>query len=197
MNRLEMIETIRKRADISYEEADRMLNEAEGDALAVLVRLEKMGKLKSQQGCDTDKAQTGTSAEPTFEKEGRKENLFKKTIRVGGRFLAHTKLHIIHNENELIVMPSFVFAILMVFFWETILPVVLISLLFNVHYYFDGEADVERANAFFDRAEDVAEEIKQPSHHEEPASEEMQHDSDIAGKDETCPEAVGDIEGSF
>ena len=41
MDRLEMIEKLRERADISYEEAKDILDRAEGDLLEAIVLLEK------------------------------------------------------------------------------------------------------------------------------------------------------------
>ena len=45
MERFEMIEKLRERADISYEEARDVMEQANGDLLEALVLLEKQGKL--------------------------------------------------------------------------------------------------------------------------------------------------------
>ena len=77
-------------------------------------------------------------------------------VRTFGNFIAHTTFHMAHGENEILVLPTFVFALLMLFFWQTIAPLMLISLFFKVHYFFDGTASTKAANDFIDQAEELA-----------------------------------------
>ena len=46
MNRFELIEKLRERADINYEEADQLLSDTQDDLIAALIILEKQGRLK-------------------------------------------------------------------------------------------------------------------------------------------------------
>ena len=43
MNRFELIEKLRERADINYEEADQLLSDTQDDLIAALIILEKQG----------------------------------------------------------------------------------------------------------------------------------------------------------
>ena len=47
MDKLEMVERLRERANVSYEEAAKALEEANGDLLDAMVILEKQGKTKA------------------------------------------------------------------------------------------------------------------------------------------------------
>ena len=47
MDKLEKVERLRERANVSYEEASQALDEAGGDLLDALVILERQGKTKS------------------------------------------------------------------------------------------------------------------------------------------------------
>ena len=47
---LELVEQLRKRAHVSYEEARAVLEEADGDLLAALILLEQRGKIRSDGG---------------------------------------------------------------------------------------------------------------------------------------------------
>ena len=47
---LELVEQLRKRADVSYEEARAVLEETGGDLLAALILLEQRGKIRSGSG---------------------------------------------------------------------------------------------------------------------------------------------------
>ena len=46
MDNLEKVERLREKADVSYEEAKKALDECDGDLLDAMVYLEKQGKVK-------------------------------------------------------------------------------------------------------------------------------------------------------
>ena len=156
MNRFELIEKLRERADINYEEADQLLSDTQDDLIAALIILEKQGRLKGMQqgrpgrtsGTDDVRTEAGTKKS--------KRSVIGHAFRTFGNFIAHTTFHMAHGENEILVLPTFVFALLMLFFWQTIAPLMLISLFFKVHYFFDGTASTKAANDFIDQAEELA-----------------------------------------
>ncbi len=143
MNRFELIEKLRERADINYEEADQLLSDTQDDLIAALIILEKKGRLKGMQqgrpgrtsGTDDVRTEAGTKKS--------KRSVIGHAFRTFGNFIAHTTFHMAHGENEILVLPTFVFALLMLFFWQTIAPLMLISLFFKVHYFFDGTASTK------------------------------------------------------
>ena len=64
------------------------------------------------------------------------------------------------NDNLLFQMPAWVFALILLFFWETVIPVMLISLFFGVRFSFTGEDDLSSANNFMEKAGDMADEVR-------------------------------------
>ena len=184
MDRFEMIEKLRERADISYEEARNVMEQANGDLLEALVLLEKQGKLSQSKAAAADAAgETGAdagaagakAADPAQEAGGKKKRdkgPLGKAFHNAGSFLAHTAFHVTYESKELFVMPSWTFALLMLFFWEVLVPMMLISLFFNVRYFFDGDEDVEAANEVLAKAGSFADGFESGLKKEEPAQTE-------------------------
>ncbi len=161
MNKLELIEKLRERADISYEEADKLLETTQGDLVAALILLEKQGRVNGPQYTNgyADNTQGSRNVDPAAQVPKQRRNVIGHAFRTAGSFLAHTTFHIGHDGNDIFMMPTYIFAILMLFFWETIVPVMLVSLLFNVRFYFDGSEKAKAANRYIDRAEVAVEEV--------------------------------------
>ena len=42
-------------------------------------------------------------------------------------------------DETVITMPTAVFALLMLFFWQLLVPVMIIALFFDIGYFFEGE----------------------------------------------------------
>ena len=148
MDKFEMIEKLRERADISYEEAKEILDRAEGDLLEAFVLLEKEGKMRQPQG--KEKQPGGLS----------------KAIRNFTDFLTQTSFHVTRKENDIFAMPSLVFAGLLLFFWEPIIPVMVIALFFGVRYHFTGAKNTDTANEILEKAGSFADGIESGIHSE-------------------------------
>ena len=156
MNRFELIEKLRERADINYEEADQLLSDTQDDLIAALIILEKQGRLKGMQQSGTGRMPGADDVRTEAGTKKSRRSVIGHAVRTFGNFIAHTTFHMAHGENEILVLPTFVFALLMLFFWQTIAPLMLISLFFKVHYFFDGTASTKAANDFIDQAEELA-----------------------------------------
>ena len=131
MATLEMIDKLRERADLSYEEARTVLEEAGGDLLEAFVILEKQGRMKQPQ------------AENTAEEQ--KAEVMPKEMKENGLVKAF-------RGSEIFAMPSLVFAGLLFVCWEPIIPVMIIALFFDVRYRFDGSKDAQPANDILNKA---------------------------------------------
>jgi hypothetical protein len=60
---------------------------------------------------------------------------------------------IVRKEDSIIfTMPRWVLVLLLFFFWEAIVPVMVIALFFKVNYSFDGAQNVKRANDILGKA---------------------------------------------
>ena len=76
------------------------------------------------------------------------------------RFIKETTFVVTRKEETFITMPTVVFALLMLFFWQLLIPVMVIALFFGVGYFFDGSQDTEKPNRFLEKASDFAEDAR-------------------------------------
>ena len=168
-----MIDELRKRADISYEEARDILEQADGNLLEAVVLLEQQSKLRQPESSESEGRSSsdseasgesfnkadGNAAEDSVKASAKKngKGALGKAFHSAGNFLAHTSFHISHAGKEILVMPSWTFALLLFFFWHVMVPFMLIALFFNVRYFFDGTPETEAANEILYKAGSFAE----------------------------------------
>lgn len=76
------------------------------------------------------------------------------------RFIKETTFVVTRKEETFITMPTVVFALLMLFFWQLLIPVMVIALFFGVGYFFDGSQDTEKPNRFLEKASDFTEDAR-------------------------------------
>ena len=86
------------------------------------------------------------------------------------RFIIETSFVVTRKEETFITMPTVVFALLMLFFWQLLIPVMVIALFFGVGYFFDGSQDTEKPNRFLDKASDFAEDARSEFTKDDPGS---------------------------
>lgn len=164
---LEMIEQLREKANISYEEAKSVLEEADGDLLDAVILLEKRGKIKKP---ETEiMLRTETDEEPekeTVQEEQREgkagpkaESKARNTLKRIGSILVNNSFSVTRKSETLFKMPAWAFALILFFFWETVIPIMLIALFFEVRYSFEGKDDLSSANRFMDQAGSFAGEV--------------------------------------
>ena len=86
------------------------------------------------------------------------------------RFIIETTFVVTRKEETFITMPTVVFALLMLFFWQLLIPVMVIALFFGVGYFFDGSQDTEKPNRFLDKASEFAEDARSEFTKDDPGS---------------------------
>jgi hypothetical protein len=57
-------------------------------------------------------------------------------------------------------MPTWVFALLLFFFWEMLAPVMVVALFFGIRYSFDGGDGADTANSILGKAGDFAQDVR-------------------------------------
>ena len=150
MELFEKVQVLKKKADISYEEARDLLEATNGDLVEAMVQLERRGRVNSH-----DKAEESDTREA--KSFGRS---LGRMISALLRFIRRTSFNVTRREKVIFTMPSFVFALLLFFLWEPIAPIMLIALFFGVRYSFSGGEDTEKANRVLNRAGDFADDLK-------------------------------------
>lgn len=168
MEKIEKVERLREKANVSYEEAREALEEAGGDLLDAMVLLERAGKVP---GPNRSTYSTEYEAQPDYirvrdkvEEQKNSAPSFGQTVgklfRTAVHFIRKTVFIVKKGEDTLFTMPTAVFVLLLIFFWEALLPIMIVALFFDIRYSFDGLDSVKKANSILNKAGDFAEEVK-------------------------------------
>ena len=169
MDNLELVERLREKANVTYEEARQALEENGWDLLDAMVSLERQGKVKGPK-----QSTYSTSYEQQEEydrveekvKEQRKDKprresaigtLIKKFLR-----LCRDNSFCVNRDGELqFKIPGFAFLIVLIFGWKFVIPAMIVGLFFRLRYSFEGKDDLKEANHFMDSASHAAERVKE------------------------------------
>lgn len=172
MDKLEKVERLRERANVSYEEASQALDEANGDLLDALVILEKQGKTKSpEQSTYSTSYEEQKDYVPVKDqlivaekaaKEERPRGKFVEAIKKFFRILRDNSLIVSRHKKEFVRLPLWLLALVLLItgLWKLAIVVIIISLFFQFRYSFGGKDQLSEANEFMDKASDAAEHIK-------------------------------------
>ena len=168
MDIMEKVEALREKANISYEEAKNVLEQADGDLLDAMVILERQSKIRKPETEILTREETSEQAEEkTAEKtEAEKKtktdgfgNKITTTVKKAIEVLTNNAFCVTRKEKNIFTMPAWVLALILLFAWKTIVPVMLIALFFKVRYSFEGTEDLSCANEFMDKVGSMAEEV--------------------------------------
>lgn len=160
MDHFEMVEKLREKAQVSYEEAKSALESCDWDMLDAMVLLEKQGKVSTPESgaYSTRKSHAGESSGHRSEGLGSKlAGILRALLRTGNT----NALVVSKNGKEQFALPVTVCVLMLIFmFWITV-PLLLIGLFCGYHYSFRGpELGREEVNRAMDKASDMAENIK-------------------------------------
>ena len=154
MERIEMVEKICAKANVTMEEAKAALEQNNWDLLDTMVQLERQGKMGdskdggAQTSTEWDYSQNYEQVNPTAsrgESDGRKSSA-KETLRKIGAKLAELLRKSLSNsfvvsgkDGELIRFPVLVLVLFaLAAFWLTAI-LIIVGLFFNLRYSFHGE----------------------------------------------------------
>ena len=168
MEMIEKVERLRERADVTYEEAKAALEEAGGDLLDAMVILERMGKVRgparSSYSTEYDEQKDYIRVRDKVEQQKKSApsftHTFRRLIKTFFSFIRHTVFIVTKEDSIIFTMPSWVLVLLLFFFWEAIVPVMVIALFFKVNYSFDGAQNVKRANDILGKAGEFAQDVR-------------------------------------
>lgn len=156
MERLEQIEKLRERAQVTYDEAKEAYEQANGDLLDALIYLEKQGKVRPPKGDGYYRSEEQkTEAEFGWEEneqnyshrdraqEDRRENNFRDTLGKMWSFFQgliqtgnSTSFEILKEKEHVASFPVTVLAVFLLFAPWITLPAIVVGLFFGFHYQF-------------------------------------------------------------
>ena len=161
MDHFELVEKLRERANVSYEDAKRALEASNWDLLDAMVLLENEGRIQSEEN-------------PAFttRREPRPQHVYTDDSARGIlRRLVDMLVLLINRASKIDIIVSrygktvmalpLIAVILLVLFapWMTI-PIMLIALFFGFRYAFRGEGISDKVNQAMDRVADAADSIR-------------------------------------
>ena len=160
MNHYEMVEKLRQKANVSYEDAKTALEACDWDILDALILLENQGKVKEGPG---GKEYSTQYQEETVRRTDV-ESDFKKGMKRLWKFICmlvrkgNANSFIISNRKreELISMPITVLVLLLIGFWPLSLIALVVGLFVGGRYSFRGPDTTQRMNDAMNRAADMA-----------------------------------------
>ena len=169
MDKLEKVEKLRERANVSYEEARSALEENDWDLLDAMVALEKSGKTSGpkQESFSTsyDQQQEYVCVKSKVEEQRKEHPKLGRSIGEAMhsffRICRQNFFCIRRNGDLMLRIPLFAAILILLIIWRVAVPVLLIALLFGFRYSFEGKDDLKQANAFMQSASSAAESLKE------------------------------------
>lgn len=162
MEHYEMVEKLRQKANVSYEEAKAALEKTDWDILDALVLLESEGKVKEEEG---------TKEYSTQNKNGQKNHIhievedgaWKEGLKKFWKFLCrmfrkgNVNSFVVKDKqgNEKFSMPITVLVLLFIMCWPISLVVLIVALFMNYRYAFRGPDISSKVNEAMDKAADA------------------------------------------
>ena len=165
MDNFEKVERLVAKANVSYEDAKKALDEANGDMLDAIIILEKQGKVKKpeQSVYTTNYEQQGnfTDVPSAVQKSNNTEakSVFKSIgdgLKKAFKYTVDNSLKITKKNETIIKLPLWIAIILLLAAWELLIIVMIISLFFDCKYSIEGKNDSKEVNDILNQASDLA-----------------------------------------
>lgn len=160
MDHFEMVEKLREKANVSYEDAKNALEMSQWDLLDALVYLEKEGKVLNDSA-----ASFSTRQEPREMPKPREERagFFKRLIDLIFRIInsmSRIDMKVSKKNDVVLTVPLLALALMALFGFWFLVPVMIIGLFFGYTYRFQGPGVADGVNRVMDKAASVANDIK-------------------------------------
>lgn len=171
MNEIEKVEKLREKANVSYADAKRALEQSGWDILDAVILLEQEGRVESTERvtCTSYSTKGGKAAEEEQKEQSRSGETFGDMVTRFFKWLG--KIFGIGNSNNfsvekggetVLAVPVTVFIVLLIFCFWIIIPMLIIGLFFGFKYSLRGpDLEKDSINSAMHKATDVAEDIKE------------------------------------
>ncbi len=161
MTHYEMVELLREKANVSYEEAKDALEATSWDLLDAIVLLEREGKTQRAASDYSTKSEEAEEEQQPRKRSEFKENMgrlgdwLRKMIDIGNR----NQFVLSRKDEEKLTLPVTAFAVIAFFTFPWSVIVLGASLFLGFRITFRG-AQTERVNPVMDRAGAAAEKVR-------------------------------------
>ncbi|MDB2068895.1 ubiquitin [Clostridium perfringens] len=174
MEKLKLVDKLKNKANISYEEAKDALEKSNWDMLEAMLYLEAHGKVKKPSisifYTNESKESYNENGEVVNLKENTNENNFENKNSFEGVFEAICKaidtcnnifIEIIRNSRVILKIPFTVLIVLLFFAFWIVIPLMIIGLFFNMEFLVSSKKiDVDKINKVFKETSKVVKDVK-------------------------------------
>jgi len=172
---LEQVEKLREKADIPYHEAKAALEKTNGDMLEAIINLEKERRIPGPEGggyfrTRAQQPSAGSGGDRRGWEETRADGsasfmeLVGRFFRWCGKIIEkgnRNSFEINKDGNGVMAFPVTVLAVLLIFIFWIVVPLIILGLFFGYRYRFAGpDLGKERVNQAFDSAARAVEDLK-------------------------------------
>lgn len=173
---LEMVEKLRKYANISYEEAKEALEESDGDILEAIINLEKQNRIETphgggyynseegHQGSDYNINQQKENSGPSKDRIRAFGEMIGKFFGWAGKIIKRgnkNSFEVTKGSDYIISVPVTIFVLLSLFAFWLVVPLIIVGLFFGYRYRFKGpDLGKESINHAMNSVADAAESLK-------------------------------------
>ncbi len=169
MDHIEMVEKLRQKANVSYEEAKSALERNNWDLLDAMIELEKQGRINGNAATyDTASDDKNEAYQPVNATASAKEkhsgwNNFKVWCKaLFSKIWYNSFVVTSKNDTKVIEAPILILIVLAIFCFWILIPLLVIGLFFGMRYSFAGpDIKAEEVNRAMSKATEVAEGIKE------------------------------------
>ncbi|WFE18654.1 ubiquitin [Clostridium perfringens] len=174
MEKLKLVDKLKNKANISYEEAKDVLEKSNWDMLEAMLYLEAHGKVQKPSisifYTNESKESYNENGEEVNLKEDTNENNFENKNSFEGVFEAICKaidtcnnifIEIIRNSRVILKIPFTVLIVLLFFAFWIVIPLMIIGLFFNMEFLVSSKKiDVDKINKVFKETSKVVKDVK-------------------------------------
>lgn len=174
MEKLKLVDKLKNKANISYEEAKDVLEKSNWDMLEAMLYLEAHGKVQKPSisifYTNESKESYNENGEEVNLKKDTNENNFENKNSFEGVFEAICKaidtcnnifIEIIRNSRVILKIPFTVLIVLLFFAFWIVIPLMIIGLFFNMEFLVSSKKiDVDKINKVFKETSKVVKGVK-------------------------------------
>lgn len=167
MEHLEMVEKLREKANVSYEEANEALEACDWDLLDALLMLESEGRLhEMEEAAYTTREEKAPEAQEAPQKKKKEKGVFASLIQGLAGLIKKgnaISLDITKNGETRLSLPLTVVVIALIFmFWWMLIAAVL-AMVFGYRYSLRGSTVDNAVNSAMDKAGDFVDNVVKPN----------------------------------
>ena len=166
MDHLEMVEKLREKANVSYEEANEALEACDWDLLDALLMLESEGRLhEMEEAAYSTRTEQPQERTETKTRKSRENGLFASLLKGMASLIKKgnaVSVQIKKNDEVRLSLPLTAVVIALIFMFWWMLVAAAISMVFGYRYSIKGLSIDDSVNSAMDKAGEFVDNVVKP-----------------------------------